>query len=648
MSVTNRTIQLNVISGPDTGLQKTFKKDVIKIGRGANNDFVLNDGFVSNFHAELTHLPNKIIYRDLKSRHGSLVCVDSVSYHLHNKTEETSIVVNSDTELQIGCTLVKLVVLDDQPEEASQEDAMLEEMLRAPRTSRARETMITSAIQPSQNITRQFEASDRRLAVLFRLAERLNGLNQLEDILDEISEAVFDAFPAANFFSMTAVDTDISEQLGETFMVRLRHPNDSDEQPVLSQSILKQVVETRESVLFVKDSLGPDLTQSIIDAQITACLCAPLIGQRSLLGVMEVDTRGLGSLFSKKDLDLFSILASLAAFALERASLTQNIVEMFESFVHASVNAIEGRDPTTAGHSERVALYTVAIAEEVNGIEAGHFKDMSFDPNEMTELRYAALLHDFGKIAVRENVLMKAKRLPELHLELIAQRFDTIKAMAYQHIVQKPLQSAVTQKLTAHVLGDLENQYKAFCQDIDDQYNWLYEVASKGWLPDEDIERVQKIAKRQYQDFHGHTKPYLTPYEVENMCIRRGTLNAEEWENMRSHAAFSRDYLERIPWSAELKNIPCIAGDHHEKLDGSGYPRGLGAEDIRPQVRMLTIADIFDALTASDRAYRKAAPIERALKILNEEADQGKLDRRLVDLFCDRVVHKIQNHIPKH
>ena len=723
------TIKLVVLSGPDAGLERAFELSRVTLGRGSSNDLELNDGFVSNFHAELVYQQGQVIYRDLKSRHGSLVCVDNVSYHLHNKDKATAIPISSNTELQIGCTLIQVVLSAPAQEalaarlamaesatptspvtpltaaphapeaagalpappgvEAHDEGEFFEQLRRSRRpTPIPRETMITSSARPVQTMTRQFETTDKRLGVLFRLASQLNGLNQLEDILDKIVEAAFDAFHAANFFSMTLTDEETG-QLGQTVLVRHRRPLDEhDDAPVVSQSILKRVVETRESVLFVKDSMGMDLTQSIIDAQITACLCAPLVGQRSLLGVMEVDTRGQGSLFSKKDLDLFSILASLAAFALERARLSNSIVEMFESFVHASVNAIEGRDPTTAGHSERVALYTMALAEEVNTVEAGVLASIHLNPDEMTELRYAALLHDFGKIAVREDVLQKGKRLPELHLELIAQRFETIKALAWREHVQEPLERAILHGPEhAHELGghahhdhahhdhahhdharhglaaggslgsgarsalaieQLEARYEAFCQALDAELAWMGELASVGFVHDEALERLKRLAARQYRDRHGHVLPYLTPYELENLSIRRGTLNEEEWENMRSHAAFSRDYLARIPWSPELRQVPCIAGDHHEKLDGTGYPRGLLAPQIVPQVRMLTIADIFDALTASDRPYRKAAPIERALSILEDEVRTQKLDGDLVDLFARRVVDKIKVHIPKH
>lgn len=650
---------LTVLSGPDLGMTRTFDKSKVSIGRGGTNDFSLSDGFVSNFHGELLMREGDIVYQDLKSRHGSLVSVDNVSFHLHNPEEETHIKVTHQTEVQLGCTLLKVELQEPKPKtipEVRQSNPELG-------AKSMRETLITASHRSVPAITEQIDAADQRLAVIFRLASMLNGLTQLDEILERILEATFDAFPAANFFAITLLEEGVPVEEAMPYLTRRRETTvdrhervsaelDGEplppEQPIISKSIIKRVYETQESVLFVKDSMGTEISQSIIDAKITACLCAPLVGQHSLLGIVEVDTRGLGSLFSRKDLDLFNVVASLAAFALERAQLSSNIVEMFESFVYASVNAIEARDPTTAGHSERVALYTLELAEVLNDIEVDYARDIHFTQDELTELRYAALLHDFGKIAVREAVLQKGKRLPELHLDLIAQRFETIKALAYREHVEAPLTYSLknNQPLTMHQYDELRAKHADFTRQLDASLEWLGEVATVGWMSDEALERVKQLGSLSYTDSHGHKRPYLTPYEVANLSIRRGTLNEDEWENMRSHASFSENYLERIPWSGQLANVPCIAGAHHEKLDGSGYPRGLMAPAILPQVRILTISDIFDALTASDRPYRKAATVERACAILHMEADENKLDKALVGIFEELVVPRVLKHIP--
>ena len=294
----------------------------------------------------------------------------------------------------------------------------------------------------------------------------------------------------------------------------------SHAEPIISKSILERVVATKESVLFVKDSLGSELSQSIIEARITACLCAPLVGQRSLLGVVELDTRGQGSLFSKKDLELFNMVASLAAFALERARpLKEHRRDVRELRLcqrqrHRGQGSYHRWSLRAGG-----ALYAgVGRGDQRHpgGVCQAGFH---FSMDELTELRYAALLHDFGKIAVREDVLQKARRLPELHIELIAQRFETIKALAYREHVEAPIIASVTHNkaLGRHELESLQTTYAAFCAEVDETLRWLDEMAGVSYMNDEACARVKEIGKRVYVDAHGHKVAYLTPFEVENL-----------------------------------------------------------------------------------------------------------------------------------
>lgn len=640
-------MSLTVVSGPDTGMTQSFRQIRVSIGRDHRNDFVLSDGFVSNQHAELVLTNGEVLFRDLKSRHGSTVVVSDVSMKLLDREKASQVRVINGAEIQVGSTLIKVTISLAEEKKAPERKAN-----PFGRDDSSGEKFITTAMQPVNTINQSFQNADIRLAVLFRLAGQLNGLTALDEILELIVEASFEAFPATNFFALSlgADPGEVSTQ--KPFMARMRGQAslaEVVEEPLLSTSILRRVAESRESVLFVKDSLGTEVTQSIIDAKITACMCAPLVGQDSLLGIMQVDTRGRGSLFTRHDLELFNILASNAAFAIERARLTESIVEMFEGFVAASVNAIEARDPVTAGHSERVAHYTLSLAEEVNHIETGRLEGIRFQPKELTELRYAALLHDFGKIAVGEEVLQKGARLPKEQMKLIKQRFETIKELAYRqwlHSYAHALESGEARP-DGKGLAKIDQRYEQFCADLTETYQWLDFASTKGFLEDEELERIKALGAKTYVGVHGKPEPFLTPWEIENLCIRKGTLNESEWVEMRSHAALSESYLAQIPWSKELKRVPCIAGAHHEKLDGSGYPKGLGEEDILPQVRMLTIADIFDALTASDRPYRKAATIERALKILQWEANDNKLDGDLVEVFGTIVIPKIEGTIPR-
>ena len=637
-------IQLTVVSGPDAGLAQSFRKDRLTLGRDQRNDFVLSDGFVSNRHGELVFRNGRLQYCDLKSRHGSLVMIDNVSTHLQNDAEK-KVEVPTGAELQVGCSVIKLVMPETTETAPMRRDSRPGNTFSITQETKThREQLITAAHEPVSALTRRIDGNDRRLQILFELSGKLNGIATLDDLLEHIVESTFEAFPAANFYAITLIDDPAHPRLEEPYLSRVRGgARETDEEPILSRSILERVLQEEQAVLWVKDSLGLEVSQSILDAQITACLAAPLVGQRSILGMMLVDTRGRGSLFSKQDLDLFSVLASNAAFALERAMLSDSIVQMFESFVQASVTAIEARDPTTAGHSNRVATYTLEIAHVVNDQTRGRLGDIELSTNELTELRYAALLHDFGKIAVREDVLGKPTRLPESQMRIVEQRIETLKALRWRELLEAAIAEGVP---SDQLIGTVERRFSAVAAELDETGRWLREVSACGFVDDATITRLNDLAKIRFSDLQGHRHTLLTEMEVENLAIRRGTLNDAEWDNMRSHAARSEDYLERIPWSDELKNIPCIAGAHHEKLDGSGYPRGIVGEAIIPQVRMLTIADIFDALTAADRPYRKAATIERAVEILHLEANDNKLDRELVTLFEAEVVPRVRSVVP--
>ncbi len=644
---------MTVVSGPDSGMSLSFAKPSITIGRGPDNDFVLSDGFVSGRHGVVEAAgPEEVVYRDEESRHGSLVVIDEDSHRLEEGEDSVSDPIDQSCEIQVGCTLIKLRVAQSTSRNTRMDVPSTPPKLKSRRAGdgvgRAqrgeKDKVITQALEPVQSLNRRIESDHERLAILFRLAGELNGRTGLDDILQLVVDATFDAFPNANFFAITLASEPEEVGVEKPFFTRVRGDAANDgEEPIISTSIVEHVVRSEESVLFLKDSIGAEVTESILEAEITSCLCAPLVGQHSLLGVMEVDTRGQGGVFSRRDLDLFSVLASNVAFAIERAELSNNIVEMFESFVAASVDAIEARDRTTAGHSQRVTRYTMELAEALNHRNWGDLDDVELNDEKLKELRYAALLHDFGKIAVEEQVLHKAKRLPEERLRLIEKRFENIKLLKYRRLTEEALED--DGDLTG--AEDVEDRVAALSDELDEAFERVEEIAAAASLTDEQIGWVESFAERTYIDQQGVEHPYLTEDEVEGLTIQYGTLTEDEWAQIKSHPAHSERFLERIPWSDDLADIPEIAGAHHEKLDGSGYPKGRTADSLPIQVRMLTVADIFDALTASDRPYRDAFSIEKAVSILHEEAESGKLDPVIVEMFEKEVLPVIRPHIPK-
>ena len=336
-------------------------------------------------------------------------------------------------------------------------------------------------------------------------------------------------------------------------------------------------------------------------------------------------------------------LASQAAVAYENSKLYQDIETLFEGFVKAAVTAIEQRDPTTSGHSFRVSTLTVGLAETVDRAPEGTYGDVKFTREQMKEIRYAALLHDFGKVGVREEVLVKAKKLYPLQLELVQQRFDYIRkeleARANQRKLQFMLEKSREEALTQ--VGLLDEEYKRQLAEVDDYLQFVLQVNEPTVLPEGNFERLIDVAKRTYTDPKGLEHNYLLPHEVRFLSIRKGSLDPDERLQIESHVIHTFNFLNQIPWTKEIKDIPAIARAHHEKLNGQGYPYNLSSDEIPLQSKMMTVCDIFDALSASDRPYKRAVPVEKALQILEFGVKDKELDPILVQLFLDAKIWQL-------
>ncbi|MGI9101267.1 MAG: GAF and HD-GYP domain-containing protein [Terriglobales bacterium] len=338
--------------------------------------------------------------------------------------------------------------------------------------------------------------------------------------------------------------------------------------------------------------------------------------------------------------EMVASLASQAAVALENSRLYQNIQTLFEGFVRAAVTAIESRDPTTSGHSFRVANLTVALAETVDRIADGPYKEVQFSRDQMKEIRYASLLHDFGKVGVREEVLVKAKKLYPSQLELIKQRFHFVKRSMQVESLQSKLAYALEKGRDEYLAkqGELDGAAAAQLKEVDDYFATVLQSNEPTVLPAGNFERLTEIAARHFLDFDGAEQQLLTGDEVRLLSIRKGSLDEAERLQIESHVVHTFNFLTQIPWTKEIRNIPEIARSHHEKLTGKGYPSKLLAQEIPLQTRMMTISDIFDALAANDRPYKRAVPVEKALDILGMEMKDGNIDPNLFQLFLDSKV----------
>lgn len=345
--------------------------------------------------------------------------------------------------------------------------------------------------------------------------------------------------------------------------------------------------------------------------------------------------------FTPRHQVLAEVLAAQAAVAVENDRLSRSIRRLFDGFVSAAVTAIESRDPATSGHSFRVAELAVALAEAVSRCDRGPYASVRFSADELRELRYAALLHDFGKVAVREAVLLKARKLDEVELERIRHRVALLQRDAELEALRRKLAYLlrVGRRSFATFAARLDARVARRWGELETALRAVERANAPALLPGEAAATLRRLASRRYRDARGRTVSVITPEQAAVLAIPRGSLTEAEVQEIRAHVTHTVQFLSRIPWTRELRRVPEIAGLHHEKLDGSGYPAGLRGEQIPLPARILTIADIYDALTAGDRPYKAAVPAEYALAILEAERCTGAIDGDLFDLFVAARVY---------
>jgi HD-GYP domain-containing protein (c-di-GMP phosphodiesterase class II) len=385
--------------------------------------------------------------------------------------------------------------------------------------------------------------------------------------------------------------------------------------------------------------------------QTRSMLAVPMISARDeIIGVIQLinkRNKGFISLDGAEDFRIgvvpfdeisvayVSTLASQAGIALENVRLYREVKTLFDGFVKASVTAIESRDPTTSGHSERVAQLTVGLARAVDQVPVGPYKDTHFKRDDIIQIQYAALLHDFGKVGVREHVLVKARKLYDHQRDLILERFRFIRR-GYQiealDAKVRYLMESSRERLTAQ-LSSIDSDIGARLAQIDDAIRFILAANEPTVLEQGGFERIAEIAGLTYKTDEGEELPMLSGEEASALQIRRGSLTEGERLEINQHVVHTYDFLCKIPWGRSLRDVPHIAGAHHEKLDGTGYPNQLQAHDIPVAARMMSIADIYDALTAKDRPYKRALPPEKALDILASDVKKGALDEELFTIF---------------
>lgn len=364
------------------------------------------------------------------------------------------------------------------------------------------------------------------------------------------------------------------------------------------------------------------------------------IGVLQLINAMEPDSNKIIP-FSLLEQQLVESLSSQAAVTITNRALIDAQKNLFDSFIQLIADAIDEKSPYTAGHCRRVPVLTNMLADAVNKIDRGPLKDFSMTDDEKYELEVAAWLHDCGKITTPEYVVDKGTKLETIfdRISLVDLRFEILKRDAMIATLKSKLKNTngsgdIDQALESD--KSLQEELKRLLKEREDirAYNVGGEV-----LADTDLDRIEEIASRTYSDPDQETVSLLSDEEVQNLQIGRGTLSIREREIINNHVSVTIKMLESLPYPKHLAKVPEYAGGHHEKMDGSGYPNKLKREDMSVQARMIAIADVFEALTASDRPYKKAMPLSQSLKILGQMKLDNHVDADLFDVFINEKIY---------
>ncbi|MCX8069881.1 MAG: HD domain-containing protein, partial [Thermodesulfovibrionales bacterium] len=366
-----------------------------------------------------------------------------------------------------------------------------------------------------------------------------------------------------------------------------------------------------------------------------------VIGVLQLINALDIDTREPVP-FLKRDEDLISSLASQAAVAITNVKLYRDLERLFDSFIQAIASAIDEKSPYTAGHIQRVQSLTMEIAKAVNEKSDGPLKDIKFNEDEMKELSIAAWLHDVGKITTPEHVVDKSTKLEAIfdRVHLIKTRYEVFKRELELKQLKEKIDKLVAICPINESVSEEDEKWQKEYESLLEEANFVLSCNQPGeFMDDAKINRLKEIANKKWND-NGVETPYLTEDELKNLSIRKGSLNENDRKIIENHCIVTFKMLSKLPFPKKLKRVPEIAAKHHEKLDGTGYPFKSKAEDIPYQARIMAIADIFEALTARDRPYKKAMPLSQALKIMGFMKKDNHIDPDIFDLFIEQKIYK--------
>jgi HD-GYP domain-containing protein (c-di-GMP phosphodiesterase class II) len=656
--------ELIIRRGPDSGTRTMIEQELV-LGRSSRSQpnkqpfLRLSDAEISRRHLRIFKNGEGYFVEDLQSTNGTL---------LHGKFLKPGepLALKDGDEVYFGNTQA-VFRLPVSPAETSE----MEEFDLAPAKpsgSHARELHVLSEEDKQPDVSMIVDASQillqlrdqvsddaamnkelvKRMQAMVQVSIALGAITDLDKLLAKIMELIFKIFEGADRAFVVAYKTD-TKQFHPLIMRERDSETPSTEEISLSRTIINQVLEQKHALMLM-DAMSDQRfgnQDSVVDLSIRSVMCAPLLYENDVLGLIQVDSRQSSHVFAAEDLEVLTGISAQMAISMKNSQLYQEIEGLFEGFVKASVQAIEARDPSTAGHSFRVADHTEQLAIAVDRTGEHGLRDIVFSREQVQEIRYAALLHDFGKVGVREHILTKAKKLYPHELGELKLRIKYAKAClerkAYKDLVDLYQNGEYSPAEFQLQRVRVEEQLQQEIARLNEFLVMILEVNEPEFVYDKNRGRLHELNDYRFHDRDEQKIQLLTDFEFSVLSFSRGSLNPEERREIESHVSHTFEFLSLIPWTGQFAGVPDIAHAHHEKLDGTGYPQGLLADQIPVQSKIMAIADIYDALTAGDRPYRNGVPTETALHVIEKEVKLGKLDEQMFRVFVDSESYKLRD-----
>ncbi len=480
-------------------------------------------------------------------------------------------------------------------------------------------------------------------------------LSSARDITDADAGTLYLMTPDGQALQFAIVQNDsLDVKLGDadgkadaSVQVPLYHPDGRpDQRTVVASAVLQRstinVADAYDDSVF--DFSGTRRFDSTTGYRSTSFLTVPLcdhddqvLGVLQLINKLDRDKQPVA--FDDADQEIVESLASQAAIALSNQRLITGMRDLFEGLTRVIATAIDAKSPQTGAHCRRVPEAALTLARAASGSGFPGLEGFVMSDDDMYQLEIAAWLHDCGKIVTPDHVIEKSTKLETIadRIEAVRQRFDILARDIQLRKMELELEAARqgvqpdSQEL-AHCDAELAR--------LADDQRFLEQVnASRSFMSDADVERVRSLAKRSWVNIHGQTCYLLTDDEAENLCIRKGTLNAAERQIMEDHMVHTLSMLEQLPFPRHLRNVTEYAAGHHERMDGTGYPRGLTRDQLSIPARILGMADVFEALTAHERPYKEPMTLSQALHIMGTMVENQHLDPDLFELFVHKKVY---------